>query len=130
MNKVILIGRLGGEPVIKDTTGGVKVASFSLATDDSYKDKDGNKVQRTDWHNIVFFGKQAEICENYLTKGSLVSIEGKIKTESYDKDGNTVYVTKIHGQSLGMLGSKNDQQSKDVEIKSPVNQEATDDLPF
>lgn len=115
INKVFLLGRLGSDPKIKHFDNGGKVAEFTLATDDSYKDKQGNKVEQTDWHNIkVNFPKLAEIAEKYLRKGSLVHIEGKVKTRSYDdKDGNKRYVTEIVCESFKMLDGKRDSGGSD-----------------
>lgn len=108
INKVFLIGRLGKDPVIKHFDNGGAIAEFTVATDDSYKDKQGNKVEQTDWHNVkVNSPKLAEVAEKYLRKGSLVHIEGKIKTRSYDdKDGNKRYVTEVVVESFKMLDKK------------------------
>lgn len=108
LNKVQLIGRLGRDPEMKYMDSGKAIANFTLATDESYKNNDGDKVERTEWHKLVMFGKVAEIAGEYLKKGSLVYIEGKLQTRSYDKDGETKYVTEIVGQNLVMLGSKSD----------------------
>ena len=104
-NKVQLIGRLGQDPEIVDFTDGNKMAKFSMATDDSYKDKDGNKVERAYWHNIVVKGGLVKVVENYVTKGKEIAIEGKLTNRSYDdKDGNKRYVTEIICSELLMLG--------------------------
>ena len=109
VNKVILIGRLGKDPEIMNFEGGTVKANFSLATDEVYRDRNTNeKVRITDWHNIVMWRKQAEIAQKYLKKGDLVYIEGKIKTRSYDKNGETKYITEIVVDSFTMLGSKSD----------------------
>ena len=108
VNKVSLIGRLGKDPEVRAMENGRKVARFPVATDDSYKDREGNKVERTDWHNVVFWGPQAEICERFLNKGKLVYIEGKLKTRSYEQDGVTKYATEVLGVQMTMLGSRND----------------------
>ncbi|MFK7899812.1 MAG: single-stranded DNA-binding protein [Cyclobacteriaceae bacterium] len=110
VNKVILVGRLGKDPEVRSTESGRKVANFSLATSESYRDKNsGERVENTDWHNIVFWGPTAEIVERYLSKGRQIYVEGKLKTRSYeDKDGNTRYVTEVLGQQLTMLGGKED----------------------
>ncbi|WP_147677250.1 single-stranded DNA-binding protein [Algibacter pacificus] len=103
-NKVQLIGRLGQDPEIVNFTNGNKMAKFSLATDDSYKDKDGNKVERAYWHNIVVRGGLVKVVENYVTKGKEIAIEGKLTNRSYDdKDGNKRYVTEIICNELLML---------------------------
>ena len=103
-NKVQLIGRLGQEPEIINFADGNKMAKFSLATDDSYKDKDGNKVERTDWHNIVVKGGLVKIVEDYVTKGKEIAIEGKLTSRTYDdKDGNKRYVTEVVCNELLLL---------------------------
>ena len=150
VNKVILVGRLGKDPVLKHFSNDNAIAEFSLATDDSYKNREGQKVEQTDWHNIkIPTKKQAEIAEKYLKKGSLVFIEGKIKTRSYDdKDGNKKYVTEIIAETFRMLDSKRDaggdggnyggggssysqQSNQGPTNESPANaQTVEDDLPF
>jgi single-strand DNA-binding protein len=107
LNKVLLIGHLGKDPELRYTKGGDAVASFSVATNESWKDAEGNTQERTDWHNIVAWRKLAEICAEYVKKGSKVYIEGKIQTRSYDdKDGVKKYVTEITANDLIMLDSK------------------------
>jgi len=109
INKAILLGRLGKDPEVKYTPDGVMVTTFSLATDENYKDKNGEKVQKTEWHRIVTFGKLAEICGNYLVKGKLVFIEGKIQTNSWeDKDGVKRSTTQIVASNMKMLDGKKD----------------------
>lgn len=104
LNKVMLIGNLGNEPEIKILEGNVKVARFSLATSESYKDKDGVMQTETEWHTIIAWRSLAEVVENYLHKGSTIYIEGKIKTRSYeDKTGAKKYVTEIIADSMVML---------------------------
>ncbi len=105
VNKVILVGNLGKDPEVRAMDSGRKVANFPLATTESYKDRDGNKQEQTEWHNVVFWGPIAETIERYLKKGSQVFIEGRIRTRSYqDKDNQTRYITEIMGQNLTMLG--------------------------
>lgn len=105
VNKVILIGNLGKDPEVRSIEGGTKVASFSLATNEIYKGKDGNKVEQTEWHNIVVWRGLAELAEKYLRKGSQIYLEGKIKTRSWDdKEGNKRYITEIVGDSMNFLG--------------------------
>lgn len=135
VNKAIIIGRVGADPELKYTPSGVAVASFNLATNESYKDKDGKVVDQTDWHRIVAWNKLAEICGQYLKKGSLVCIEGKIKTRSYDdKDGQKKYVTEIRADSMQMLGDKKESTISQTETHGreaqvpDLNQQ--DDLPF
>lgn len=106
VNKAILIGRLGKDPEVKYTTDGTMVTSFSLATDESYKDKNGERVQKTEWHQIVAYRKLAEICGNYLVKGKLVYVEGKLHTQNWeDKDGIKRSTTQIIIHDMKMLDS-------------------------
>ena len=109
---MILIGNLGKDPEIRSLEGGVKVANFSLATTETYKGKNGEKVESTEWHNIVLWRGLAEVAESYLKKGNSVFIEGKIRTRDWtDKDGNKRYTTEIVADNMVMLGSRRDQQS-------------------
>ena len=104
-NRVQLIGNLGNDPEIINLDGGAKLAKFSIATSDSYKNAQGEKVEETQWHNIVAWGKTAEIVENYLTKGKQVAVDGKLVHRSYDtKEGEKRYVTEIKCNELLMLG--------------------------
>jgi len=106
-NKVQLIGNLGQDPEIINLESGRKLAKFSIATNETYKNQKGEKVTDTQWHNIVAWGKTAEIIENYLTKGKEVAIEGKLTSKSYDdKEGNKKYITEVVCNELVMLGSK------------------------
>ncbi len=107
VNKAILVGRLGKDPEVRYTPDGTMVTNFNLATDEQWKDKNGEKVQKTEWHRIVTFGKLAEICGNYLVKGKLVFIEGRIQTRSWeDKDGVKRFTTEIVANDMKMLDSK------------------------
>ena len=122
---MILIGNLGKDPEIRSLEGGVKVANFSLATTESYKGKNGEKVEQTEWHNIVLWRGLAEVAESYLKKGNSIFIEGKIKTRDWtDKDGNKRYTTEIVADNMVMLGSRRDQQSGG-EYNGPQKQEKT-----
>lgn len=104
LNKVMLIGNLGNEPEVKTLEGSVKVARFSLATTESYKNKEGDTITETEWHTIIAWRSLAEVVEKYLSKGSTIYIEGKIKTRSYeDKAGAKRYVTEIIADSIVML---------------------------
>lgn len=106
-NKVQLIGHLGNVPDVRSTESGRKLARFSVATNEHYTNSQGQKVKETQWHNLVAWGKIAEIIEKYLIKGSEVVIEGKLVNHSYtDKEGNKKYVTEIEVQELLMLGGK------------------------
>lgn len=105
VNKVILVGNLGKDPELRYTPSGAAVASFSLATSERYKDRNGEWVDKTEWHNIVAWRNLAEICGKYLHKGKQVYIEGKIQTRSYDdRDGNKRYITEIVADQMQMLG--------------------------
>jgi single-strand DNA-binding protein len=109
VNKAILVGRLGRDPETRYTGGGQAVANFSVATDHSYKDKTGERQKKTEWHKIVAWGKLAEIVQQYLKKGSLVYIEGRIETREWqDKEGQKRYSTEIIANEMKMLGSKSD----------------------
>ena len=106
-NKVQLIGNLGNDPEIIALESGRKLAKFSLATNESYKDVNGEKQTKTDWHNIVAWGKTAEIIEKYVTKGKEVAVEGKLTTRNYEtKEGEKRYNTEVVCNELLMLGSK------------------------
>ena len=110
VNKVILIGNLGADPEIRYTPGGTAVANFSLATTETYTNKEGEKVTKTEWHRIVAFRRLAEICGEYLSKGRQVYIEGKIQTRSWeDRDGVKKYTTEIVADNMQMLGTRASQ---------------------
>jgi len=107
VNKVILVGRLGRDPEVKYTPSGAPVAKFSLATDESFKDRSGEQQKHTEWHNIVAWNKLAEICGEYLTKGKLVYIEGSIRSRQWeDQTGNKRTTYEIIARTMQMLGSK------------------------
>ena len=104
-NRVQLIGNVGNDPEIKNLDGGKKLANLTIATNDSYKNDKGEKVEQTEWHRVVAWGKTAEIIEKYVTKGNQVAIEGKLSHRSYeDKNGEKRYVTEIVVSDLLMLG--------------------------
>lgn len=112
VNKAILVGRLGKDPEIKYTPSGTAVTNFTIATSENFKDKDGQKQERTEWHRIVAFGKLAEICGEYLVKGRQVYIEGRIQTRSWDdKNGTKRYTTEIVANTVQFLG-KTDEGTK------------------
>jgi len=131
VNKVILVGNLGKDPEVKYLDNGVAVANFSLATTENYKNKEGEKVSQTEWHNIVLWRGLAEIAEKYLKKGASVYIEGKIKTRKWeDKDGNTRYNTEILADNMTMLGGKKDSQENPKNPPQETASDKADDLPF
>ncbi|HEX8428941.1 single-stranded DNA-binding protein [Hymenobacter sp.] len=107
INKVILVGNLGKDPEVRHLEGGVSVANFTLATNEYYKDKQGTRVERTEWHNIAAWRGLAEMTEKYLKKGQQVYIEGKIRTRQYqDKENQTRYITEIIADEITMLGGR------------------------
>ena len=110
VNKVMLVGNLGRDPEMRALPSGQQVANFSLATSRRHKDKDGNRKDETEWHNVDCFGKQAEIAGQYLTKGKMVFVEGRIQTRSWDdkESGKKQYKTEIICENFQMLGSKGD----------------------
>ena len=136
VNKVILVGNLGKDPDVRYLDSGVAVANFSLATTENYKNKQGEKVSQTEWHNIVLWRGLAEVAEKWLKKGSSVYIEGKIRTKKWeDKEGNTRYNTEILADNMTMLGNRINSEVSDIhesksasEIKS--SNDENDDLPF
>ncbi len=136
VNKAILIGRLGKDPEVRYTPDGTMVTNFNLATDEQWKDKSGEKVQKTEWHRIVTFGKLAEICGNYLVKGKLIFVEGRIQTRSWeDKDGVKRFTTEIIASNMQMLDSKAQSKADDSSLEaSPASSNnagtPTDDVPF
>ena len=132
VNKVILLGNLGKDPEVRRLDDGRGVANFSLATSETYKNKSGEKVTNTEWHNIVLWSPLADIAENYLKKGSQVYIEGKIANRSYeDKDGVKKYVSEVVGREITLLGRPPEQQ-ENSQISSFENKKKSeeDDLPF
>lgn len=130
LNKAMLIGRLGKDPEVRYTGGGLPVANFSIATSERRKAQDGNWEDRTEWHNIVVFGKLADICGQYLHKGKQVYLEGRIQTRSWtDKEGNKRYSTEIVAFQMTMLGDKsNGQKLEDAPYEGSVADD--DDIPF
>ena len=111
LNKVMLIGNLGRDPEIRYSQQGLAVVNFSVATSEQWTDKNtGDKQEKTEWHNVVAFGKPAETLEKYLSKGSQVYIEGKLQTNTYEKEGQTHYSTKIVVGNFQFLGSRQDAQ--------------------
>jgi single-strand DNA-binding protein len=126
VNKVILIGRLGQDPEVRYTPNGGAVANFSLATNESWTDKSGQKQERTEWHRIVVWGKMAEICGQYLSKGRQAFIEGKLQTREWnDKEGHKRYTTEVVAQNVQFLGG-NSEKSAESSQKGMTD----DEVPF
>lgn len=145
VNKVILVGNVGKDPDIVSFENNKK-ATFSLATSEKYKDKEGKSVEKTEWHNIVFWGAVVDVIEKYVKKGKQVYVEGKLASRSYEKDGQTRYITEIIGQNLTLLGGfmsggggshhENTSQhtqnnNEDTSYVPPtIESSPSDDLPF
>ena len=132
VNKVILIGRLGSDPILKATTSGMQVCNFSLATSESFV-KNGNKEEKTEWHRIIMWAKQAELAHKYLKKGKSVYIEGKLQTRQWEKDGQKHSTTEIVGFSMQFLGDSNGGKRDDSDIpdpESPYGKSDDSDIPF
>ena len=130
VNKVMLIGNLGRDPEIRYTTSGQAVANFTLATTEKYTNKAGDKQEDTEWHRIVAWGRLAEICGEYLTKGRMVYIEGSIRTRSWeDKEGNTKWTTEIIARNMQMLGGQGtrSESSSTTDEKIPADFDIEDD---
>lgn len=143
VNKVILVGRLGKDPEVRSLESGVSVANFTMATTETYRDRNsGEKKEITEWHNIVVWRGLADVASKYLHKGDQVYIEGKIRSRSYEKEGQTKYITEIVADNLTMLGSKGSGSpsttsqeygnaagatNQKQDVNSPEN---SDDLPF
>jgi single-strand DNA-binding protein len=124
VNKVILVGRLGKDPELRYTPAGTAVATFTMATDERYKDKEGNPQTKTEWHNVISWRQLAEICGKFLHKGKQIYIEGKIQTRSYDdRDGNKRYITEIVADQMQMLGNKEDSQGQQQQRQQPQQQQ-------
>jgi single-strand DNA-binding protein len=136
INKAILVGRLGKDPEVRYTPDGMMVTNFTVATDEQWKDKSGERVQRTEWHRIVTFGKLAEICGKYLVKGKLVYLEGRIQTRAWDdKEGVKRYTTEIVASDMKMLDSKGQRGDSYPEEPAAPQSVANgpvpdDDVPF
>ncbi len=136
VNKAIILGNLGADPTIRYLPSGEAVANLRIATTENWKDKNGDKQEATEWHSVSFFGKTADVCGQYLKKGSQVYIEGSLRTRKWqDKEGQDRYTTEIRGDRMQMLGGK---QSEEALKAAPSNsgggtvqeKEFDDDIPF
>lgn len=137
LNKVMLIGRLGRDPELRYTQSGSPVANFPIATDESYTDRNGKKVEKVEWHRVVVWGKQGEVAGNYLKKGSHVYIEGSLQTRKWtNKDGRDQYMTEVKAFKLQFLNPKSwsegRQQSEPESAgpRFPTKADGLDDVPF
>ena len=141
VNKVILVGNLGSDPEVKYFDNGGAVANFSIATTESYTNKNGERIETTEWHRIELWEGLAKVAEKYLKRGSQIYIEGKIKTERYEKDGIEKSFIKIRANTMTMLGSPSSTPPNGITNGTPPNpairnnqpltpEEDNDDLPF
>ena len=142
INKVILVGNVGKDPEVKYLEGGVAVAKFPLATSEVYKNKEGQRVESTEWHNIVMWRGLAEVAEKYVRKGKQLYIEGRIKTRTYGEENNKKYFTEILADTMTMLGTRGDgsgssthsgtsEPARMVDTPAPeISAGPSDDLPF
>ncbi len=150
VNKVIILGNLGLDPEVRTLESGTKLARLRIATSEAYTSKDGQRIEQTEWHNVVLWRQLADVAERYLTKGSKVYVEGKLKTRSWkDQEGNDRYTTEIVADNMEMIGKGNEstggtnnqtsiQESgsyqaakpKPVEAQEHTNNNGDDDLPF
>lgn len=125
VNKVILLGRLGQDPELKYTPGGAAVCNFSLATTESWTDKQGQKQEKTEWHRVVVWGKLAELCNQYLAKGRQAFLEGRLQTRSWDdKDGNKRYTTEIMASTVQFIGGPSANANQNANVDSSYAQPA------
>ena len=137
LNKVMIIGRLGADPELRYTQAGQPICSLRIATDESYTDKDGNRVERTEWHSVVAFGKTADHCNQFLHKGSLVYVEGKLATRKWqDQNGQERYTTEIRADRVQFLNRKENGQQTPAQRRERSNEHnrgndtTMDDCPF
>ncbi len=145
INKVILVGNLGRDPEVRTFENGVKKASFTLATSETYKDKNGNRTEVTEWHNIFCWRNLAEVAEKYLTKGKMIYLEGKLRTRNWEDNGTRRYITEIEASTFTILSPKvagdsnapTEQQMPNNTLETPSGDQfepsmadGTDDLPF
>ncbi len=131
VNKVILVGHVGRDPEVKYLEGGIAVAKFSFATTEYYKNKEGKRIEQTEWHNLTLWRGLAEVAEKYVRKGNLLYIEGRIRTRSYGEENNKKYYTEIVVENMQMLGGPRADDAKVTEQLPEVTAELpADNLPF
>jgi single-strand DNA-binding protein len=131
INKVILVGNLGADPEMRYTANGTAVAKFRIATTERFTDRDGNRQERTEWHRVVAWRKLAEVCGQYLAKGKQVYIEGKIRNDTWEKDGVKQYSYQIVADTIQMLGSPGSRlQEPEPPFGPPEGGAPEDDIPF
>ena len=130
VNKGIIVGNLGTDPEVRTLTSGTKVARLNIATSETYNNREGQKVTNTEWHKVNLWRGLADIAEKYLTKGSSVYVEGKLRTRSYDdKDGITRYVTEIEGDNMTMLGGRGDSSPAPAQAAAPASSQPSSSQP-
>jgi single-strand DNA-binding protein len=131
VNKVIILGRLGKDPETKTFENGGKICTITMATSESYTDREGNKVEKTEWHNIIFTNKLAELAEKYLGKGKELYVEGKLRTRKYDdSNGVTRYVTEIVATNMNFIGGQNDSSTSQSDTSQSATIQDDGGLPF
>lgn len=139
LNKIALIGYTGSDPEVRNTAGGTRVANVSLATSRTWKDDAGQEQERTEWHRLTFWGRLAEIAEQYIRKGDRLYVEGRMQYGSYERDGVTIPTADVQVQELVMLGSPNGSRSSSSSPSEPATADSSpgspldgpdDDLPF
>jgi single-strand DNA-binding protein len=144
INKVILVGNVGKDPEVKHLDSETAVATFSLATSENYLNKNGERVENTEWHNIVCWRRLALLAENYIRKGTQLYVEGRIRTRNYEQDGVKKYITEINADTIQLLGKKGESNQVEgskiqqaaavseppIEQGSYSNGKVEDDLPF
>lgn len=131
VNKVIIVGNVGREVELRHTPSGVAVARFSVATNERWRDKDGNRQEHTEWHTVIAWGKLAEFCQQYVTKGRQVYVEGSLRTRTYDDNkGNRRYFTEIRAQTIQLLGRREGPAEAGAEEAPELPPEVEDDIPF
>tara|TARA_B100000925_G_C22006036_1_gene473729 strand:+ start:1335 stop:1793 length:459 start_codon:yes stop_codon:yes gene_type:complete len=129
VNKVIILGRLGQDPELKYTPGGAAVCNFSLATSESWTDKSGQKQEKTEWHRIVVWGKLAELCNQYLTKGRQAFVEGKLQTRSWDdNNGQKRYMTEINASTVQFIGGASATTGQREQVPHSADNAAPSDM--
>lgn len=131
VNKVILVGNVGREVELRHTPSGVAVARFSVATNERWKDKNGQRQEHTEWHTVVVWGRLAEFCQQYITKGRQVYVEGSLRTRTYDDErGNRRYFTEIRAQAIQLLGRREEAAEAAAPEEEGFSPEGEADIPF
>lgn len=132
VNRVILVGHLGAKPEVRTSPNGNSHCQMSLATSESWKDKNGNRQERTEWHRLVAWGKTAELCAQYLDKGRQIYVDGRLQTQKYEKDGVTRWSTQIVVNDVQFLGSKDGQRRDDAAVppEPSATWQSDEDMPF